>query len=93
MQAVAAERAKVAVEGWGARLLALQDPDGQWGKPDIPAWGEGLPDVATRKLLRDLHHISIDDLAGFLELDVRPFPNGRTSQTRRRAASASTDPP
>ena len=28
---VAAERAKVATEGWGARLLALQASDGQWG--------------------------------------------------------------
>jgi hypothetical protein len=28
---VAAERARVATEGWGARLLALRDPDGQWG--------------------------------------------------------------
>jgi hypothetical protein len=28
---VAAERAKVATEGWGARLLALQAPDGMWG--------------------------------------------------------------
>jgi hypothetical protein len=28
---VAAERARVASEGWGARLLALQAPDGQWG--------------------------------------------------------------
>jgi hypothetical protein len=27
---VAAERARVASEGWGARLLALRDPDGQW---------------------------------------------------------------
>ena len=27
---VAAERAKVETEGWGARLLALRDPDGQW---------------------------------------------------------------
>jgi hypothetical protein len=27
---VAAERAKVATEGWGARLLALQAPDGLW---------------------------------------------------------------
>lgn len=26
----AAERAKVETEGWGARLLAAQDPDGQW---------------------------------------------------------------
>ena len=28
---VAAERARVGTEGWGARLLALQAPDGKWG--------------------------------------------------------------
>lgn len=28
---VAAERARTATEGWGARLLALQAPDGRWG--------------------------------------------------------------
>jgi hypothetical protein len=28
---VAAERARVATEGWGAQLLALQAPDGRWG--------------------------------------------------------------
>ena len=28
---VAAERSKVATEGWGAQLLALQAPDGLWG--------------------------------------------------------------
>ncbi len=27
---VATQRARVATEGWGARLLALQGPDGQW---------------------------------------------------------------
>src|SRR5690349_17253298 len=27
---VAAERARVEHEGWGARLLAMRDPDGQW---------------------------------------------------------------
>lgn len=34
---VAAERARVATEGWGARLLALQREDGQWesGEPDF----------------------------------------------------------
>jgi hypothetical protein len=30
-EVVATERSKVATEGWGARLLALQGPDGQWG--------------------------------------------------------------
>ena len=73
-EAVAAERAKIATKGWGARLLALQDADGQWGKDVLPTSSEtsdeGLPDVATRRLLRDLHRISLDDLAGFLELDA-----------------------
>jgi hypothetical protein len=30
-EAVAAERSRIATEGWGARLLALQAPDGRWG--------------------------------------------------------------
>ena len=36
---VAAERARVATEGWGARLLALRRADGQWdaGTPE-PEW-------------------------------------------------------
>jgi hypothetical protein len=28
---IAAERARIATDGWGARLLALQEPDGRWG--------------------------------------------------------------
>ena len=35
--AVAAERACVATEGWGARLLALQGPDGHWSR-DAPTF-------------------------------------------------------
>lgn len=31
--AIAAERSRVATEGWGARLLALQFPAGHWGGP------------------------------------------------------------
>ena len=41
---VAAERARVANEGWGARLLSLQRPDGQWegGTPTFtsPEWAD-----------------------------------------------------
>lgn len=38
-EAVAAERARVACEGWGARLLALQDPEGTWaGALYSPKW-------------------------------------------------------
>lgn len=47
---IAAERGRVAREGWGARLLALQKPDGQWdvGSPEFktPAgaeWWQALP--------------------------------------------------
>ena len=47
---VAAERARVASEGWGARLLALQRGDGQWdgGIPTFTAtaaanWWQSLP--------------------------------------------------
>jgi hypothetical protein len=37
---VAAERARVATEGWGARLLAVRGPDGQWaGGACFPASG------------------------------------------------------
>src|SRR5262252_8272939 len=36
---VVAERARVATEGWGARLLALQEPDGRWdGGTYRPGW-------------------------------------------------------
>ena len=31
--AVAAERSRVSTEGWGAKLLALQSPAGNWGSP------------------------------------------------------------
>src|SRR5499427_7797737 len=47
---VAAERARVASEGWGARLLALQRQDGQWdgGTPTFTSaaaanWWQSLP--------------------------------------------------
>jgi hypothetical protein len=39
MDVVADERARVAVEGWGAQLLALQDGDGRWdGGTYRPGW-------------------------------------------------------
>jgi hypothetical protein len=58
---VAAERARVETEGWGARLLALRDPDGQWAGgsffPAVPPPVEGQPWTATfftLVLLRDM---------------------------------------
>ncbi len=49
---VAAERARVAGEGWGARLLALQGGDGQWGGV---AWNRGWNSTMhVLMLLRDM---------------------------------------
>src|SRR5262245_35919882 len=45
---VAAERARVATEGAGARLLALQAPDGRWGGA---AWNRGWDSTMHALLL------------------------------------------
>jgi len=59
---VAAERARVTADGWGARLLAARDPDGQWaGGACFPAgftgdFSAGQPWTSTLpalELLRD----------------------------------------
>jgi len=59
---VARERARVEHEGWGARLLALEDPDGLWaggacfpatyraGEPGQP-WTATMPTLQTLQLL------------------------------------------
>src|SRR5512143_804674 len=45
-EVVRLERSRVASEGWGARLLALQGADGHWGQEDPnPEW------VTLRSLL------------------------------------------
>jgi hypothetical protein len=54
---VAAERAKVATEGWGARLLARQRPDGTWpSDPGNEEWTSSPEGTAFVSLLwlRDL---------------------------------------
>jgi transcriptional regulator with XRE-family HTH domain len=68
---VAAERSRVATEGWGARLLALQDESGQWGREALPPGPkpEGLPDPATRTMLRELQGISVEDLGSYIGID------------------------
>ena len=64
---VAAERARVAQEGWGARLLGLQGEDGQWaGGACFPAqfkWGaenQGQPWTSTLPTLQLLHDFGVD---------------------------------
>ncbi|MCU1529265.1 MAG: hypothetical protein JWP75_3028 [Frondihabitans sp.] len=76
-----ATRARVATEGFGARLLALQDPDGQWaGGAFFPrdfdfhgpeaAEGAGQPWTATTWSLNSLREWGLDAgaLAGTAEL-------------------------
>ena len=53
--AVAAERAQVATQGWGARLLGLQAVDGQW---DALPWSQDWTD--TFHTLELLHIFGLD---------------------------------
>ncbi len=54
-EAVAAERARVATEGWGARLLALQGADGSWAGA---AWNTGWD--STMHVLSLLRELGLD---------------------------------
>ena len=64
---IATERARVATEGWGARLLTLQGKDGQWaGGACFPAEGwrpeasQGQPWTSTLPALQLLHDFGVD---------------------------------
>jgi hypothetical protein len=62
---VAAERARVATEGWGAQLLAQRDADGQWaGGACFPGdWrpdGQGQPWTSTLPSLALLREFGLD---------------------------------
>jgi hypothetical protein len=84
---VAAERARIATEGWGARLLALQGADGQWGGGTYsPKW---ISTTYTLLLLRLLGldpaskegRAAIDRVRGGVTWDRRgskPFFAGAT---------------
>jgi len=52
---IATERARVATEGWGARILALQGADGTWGGA---AWNRGWN--STMHVLWLLRHLGLD---------------------------------
>jgi hypothetical protein len=53
-RAVAVERSRVATEGWGAELLALQADDGYWGGDEYGMHGERTSVTWTLHLLRRL---------------------------------------
>ena len=63
---IAAERARVADEGWGAQLLAARDADGRWmGGACFPGRGEppeegSQPWTATLPAMMDLYGFGLD---------------------------------
>ncbi len=93
-EVVAGERAKVATEGWAARLLDLQQPDGYWGPgANFPEWTGTKP---TLVVLRQLGPVPTDprvqhaielvrqnvrweyDELPFFDGEVEPCINGAT---------------
>lgn len=82
---VAAERARVAAEGWGAAILALQQPNGQFGTADDPGW---MQTIRALMLLKDLGPDPDDSRVRraiervrplrFVWHDNRPFFEGET---------------
>jgi hypothetical protein len=82
--AIAAERSRVATEGWGAELLAAQSPDGSWrgGQWDlVTLWSLvvlkdlGL-DPASKQARRMIDRV--DKHLVFKSLNNRPFLHGET---------------
>jgi hypothetical protein len=83
-EAVAAERSRVATEGWGAELLARQTPAGHWGDPkwDLVALFSlivlkdlGL-DPASKQARKMIDRV--DQRLVFPWLQNRPFLHGET---------------
>ena len=85
--AVAAERSRVATEGWGAQLLTLQTPAGNWGGPKedrgllvtlyslvvLKDLGLDPASKAARKMID-----RVDKRLVFKPLNNRPFLHGET---------------
>jgi len=75
---VEAERTRVETEGWGARLIGLRDPDGQWaGGACFPRWvadqwragnppdfSKGQPWTSTLPSFATLRELGLDPASG-----------------------------
>jgi hypothetical protein len=57
-QAISAERARVASEGWGAKLLGLQSSDGSWGGAALAGFRPDMPED-LRVLLFTLYTLAV----------------------------------
>ncbi len=60
-EAIAAERSRVATEGWGARLLASQTPAGDWGQGP-QGWRDDLPKEDRGMLIALYSLVALMDL-------------------------------
>jgi hypothetical protein len=65
---IAAEKARVGAEGWGARLLALEDPDGLWDggalfPPSYAGGDSAQPWTTTMHTLQTLQILGLDPVS------------------------------
>lgn len=95
---VAAERALVAQQGWGARLLALEDPDGLWdGGACFPGAyrgdEDGQPWTATMHTLQTLLLLGLDpDSATARRSIALVAENGRWEHDGQRFFDGEVEP-
>jgi hypothetical protein len=83
---VAAERSRVAHEGWGGRLLDLQTPDGHWSDEQEHGWMTTTDALALLKNLgadpsdeKVSHAIGlVQERIKWWQLDGQPFFDGET---------------
>jgi hypothetical protein len=96
--AVAAERARVEHEGWGARLLTLEDPDGLWdGGACFPAsyrGGEpGQPWTATMHTLQTLQLLGLEPASEAAQNSIALVAeNGRWEHAGQRYFDGEVEP-
>jgi hypothetical protein len=95
---VAAERARVEHEGWGASLLALEDADGLWAGgacfPASYAGGEpGQPWTATMHTLQTLQIFGLDPASGSARRAISLVSgNGRWEHAGQRYFDGEVEP-
>jgi hypothetical protein len=95
---VAAERARVEQEGWGASLLALEDADGLWAGgacfPASYAGGEpGQPWTATMHTLQMLQIFGLDPASGSARRAISLVSeNGRWEHAGQRYFDGEVEP-
>lgn len=97
-EGIAAERARVEHEGWGARLLSLEDPDGLWAGgayfPGSYEGGEpGQPWTATMHTLQTLRILGLEpDCPSATRAIALVAENGRWEHDGQRYFDGEVEP-